>query len=48
MLVLRNETPVALVKSLKKVVLNVQSVMQGKLVRHVHLVLVADTEQREQ
>ena len=37
MLVLQNATPVALVKSQKQVVLNVQSVMREKLVRHVLL-----------
>jgi hypothetical protein len=41
-------TPVALVKSLKKVVLNVQSVMQGKLVRRVKSVPVVGTERQKQ
>ena len=41
-------THVESVKSLTEAVLNVQSVMQGKLVRHVHLVLAADTEQQQQ
>ena len=40
-------TPVALVKSLKKVVLNVQSVMLEKLVRHVQLASKASSERQE-